>query len=133
MPNYNKVILAGHLTRDIEVKYLDSGTAVANVGMAVNNRVKRGDEWTDEPCFIEIALWGRNAENASKYLEKGSAILVDGNLKLDQWEDRDGNKRSRHSVNVQTMQFLPKGGSSKGGGDSGGRNYPVDDEDNIPF
>ena len=137
MPNFNRVILAGHLTRDVEVKYLQSGTAVASIGMAVNNRVKRGDDWEEEPVFVDVTAWGRTAENAGKFLSKGSPVLVEGKLKFDQWEDRDGNRRSKLTVTADNVQFL---GSKGGGGkeaakDAPGRerNFPVDNDDEVPF
>ena len=83
MASYNRVILVGNLTRDIELKYTPGGTAVTDIGMAVNDRRKSATgEWVDETTFVDVTLWGRTAEVASEYLSKGSPILVEGRLKL---------------------------------------------------
>lgn len=104
---YNKVVLVGNLTRDIELKYLQNGSAVGNTSLAVNRTYKNKDgNKKDEPCFVEIAFFGRIAEVSNQYLKKGSKILVDGRLKFDHWEDQNGNKRSKHSVVVENMQML---------------------------
>jgi len=114
MANYNRVILVGNLTRDIELRYTPGGTAVADAGLAVNDRVKKNDEWIEETCFVDMTLWGKNAENAAEYLSKGSPILVEGRLKFDSWENDKGEKRSKLKVNVQSLQFL---GNKKDGED----------------
>ena len=117
MASYNRVILVGNLTRDIELKYTPGGTAVTDIGMAVNDRRKTANgEWVDETTFVDVTLWGRTAEVASEYLGKGSPILVEGRLKLDTWET-DGQKRSKLRVVCDRMQML--GGGSPGGGGSG--------------
>ena len=87
MASFNRVILMGNLTRDVEVKYLQSGMAVAEIGLAVNDRRKNQQgEWVEEVTFVDITLWGRTAEVAGEYLSKGSPVLIEGRLKLDQWE-----------------------------------------------
>lgn len=117
MASYNRVILMGNITRDIELKYIQSGTAVTELGLAVNDRRKSSSgEWIDETTFVDVTLWGRTAEVASEYLGKGSSILVEGRLKLDQWET-DGQKRSKLRVVADKMQML---GSKSGGGGGGG-------------
>ena len=104
---YNKVILVGNLTRNIELRYLPSGTTVGSTGIATNRRYKSATgEQKDEVMFIDITFFGRTAEIANQYLKKGSKVLVEGRLKLDSWEDPNGNKRSRHSVIVENMQML---------------------------
>ena len=114
MASFNRVILMGNITRDIELKYLQSGTAVTELGLAVNDRRKsQTGEWIDETTFVDVTLWGRTAEVASEYLSKGSPILVEGRLKLDQWET-DGQKRSKLRVVGEKMQML--GGKAGGGG-----------------
>ena len=119
MASYNRVILVGNLTRDVDVRYIQSGTAVTDIGLAVNDRVKRNDEWVEEPTFVDITLWGRTAEVAGEYLSKGSPVLIEGRLKLDTWEDRDsGQKRSKLKVIGERMQML----GTRGGG--GGRPAP---------
>jgi len=117
MASYNRVILVGNLTRDIELRYIPSGTAVAEIGMAVNDRVKKGDQWVDETTFVDVTLWGRTAEVANQYLTKGSNVLIEGRLKLEQWE-KDGQKRSKLKVVADKMQML--GGRGEGGGSGGG-------------
>jgi single-strand DNA-binding protein len=122
MASFNRVILVGNLTRDIELKYTPGGTAVTDVGVAVNDRRKNASgEWVDETTFVDVTLWGRTAEVASEYLGKGSPILVEGRLKLDTWET-DGQKRSKLRVVCERMQML--GGPSGGGG--GGRSRQDD-------
>lgn len=115
MASYNRVILVGNLTRDIELKYTPGGTAVTDIGMAMNDRRKSASgEWVDETTFVDVTLWGRTAEVASEYLSKGSPILVEGRLKLDSWEI-DGQKRSKLRVVCERMQMLSGGGGGGGG------------------
>jgi len=102
----NNVIVAGNLVRDVEVRYIPSGTAVADITLAVNERRKQGEEWVEDVHFIDITLWGRTAEVAGKYCAKGSAILVEGKLKLDRWETTEGEKRSKLKVSGIRMQML---------------------------
>ena len=117
MASFNRVILMGNLTRDIELKYTPSGTAVTDIGLAVNDRRKSASgEWVDETTFVDVTLWGRTAEVASEYLSKGSPVLIEGRLKLDTWET-DGQKRSKLRVTGERMQML---GSRSGGGSGGG-------------
>lgn len=122
MASFNRVILLGNLTRDVEVRYLQSGTAVADVGMAVNDRRKgQNGEWIDETTFVDVTLWGRTAEVAGEYLSKGSPLLVEGRLKYDTWE-KDGQKRSKLSVVCERMQMVGSKGSGGGGGAGRGQN-----------
>ena len=142
MASANRVTLIGNLTRDVELKYLQSGMAVANVGMAMNDRRKQGDEWVDDTVFVDVAIWGKTAEVASQYLSKGSPLYVEGRLKLDSWE-KDGVKHSKLSVTCERMQML--GTKGEGGGQSRSEparskpsshtHYvePEDDPDSIPF
>jgi single-strand DNA-binding protein len=121
MASYNRVILVGNLTRDPELRYIPSGTAVSDIGLAVNDRIKRGDQWVDEVTFVDITLWGRTAEIANEYLSKGSPVLVEGRLKLDRWE-KDGQKHSKLKVVGDKLQMLgSKGEGSGGGGGARGR------------
>tara|TARA_R110002049_G_scaffold47902_3_gene138511 strand:- start:28076 stop:28588 length:513 start_codon:yes stop_codon:yes gene_type:complete len=118
MASYNRVILVGNLTRDIELRYTTGGTAVTDIGLAVNDRRKSANgEWVDETTFVDVTLWGRTAEVASEYLGKGSPILVEGRLKLDTWET-DGQKKSKLRVVGERMQMLSGG---QGGGGSRAR------------
>ena len=107
MPNYNKVILMGHLTRDIELRYTPNGSPLASGGIAVNRRYKQGDELKEEVCFVDFVLFGKQAESVGQYLAKGSAVLIDGRLKLESWE-KDGEKRSKHVVVAESVTFLDK-------------------------
>ena len=119
MASYNRVILVGNLTRDIELRYIPSGTAVTDVGLAVNDRYKTATgEWVEETTFVDVTLWGRTAEVASEYLNKGSSVLIEGRLKLDTWE-KDGKKHSKLRVVCDRMQML--GGRGAGAGAGGQR------------
>ena len=108
--------MMGNVTREIEVKDLASGTKVADLGLAVNDRVKRGDEWVDEVSFVDVTFFGRSAEIAGQYLSKGSPVLVEGRLKMDSWE-KDGQKRTKLKVIGEQLKLL---GSKDGGGESRG-------------
>ncbi|MBX3434451.1 MAG: single-stranded DNA-binding protein [Pirellulales bacterium] len=116
MASFNRVILVGNLTRDPELRYISSGTAVSEIGLAVNDRVKKGDQWVDETTFVDVTLWGRTAEVANEYLSKGSPLLIEGRLKYDSWE-KDGQKRSKLRVVADKMQMLS--GREGGGGGRG--------------
>jgi single-strand DNA-binding protein len=116
MASYNRVILVGNLTRDPELRYIPSGTAVSEIGLAVNDRIKRNDQWVEEVTFVDITLWARTAEVANEYLSKGSSVLIEGRLKLDSWE-KDGQKRSKLRVVGEKMQML-SGGSHAGARDT---------------
>lgn len=105
MASFNRVVLVGNLTRDVELRNTPSGTAVTDVGLAVNDRVKRNNEWVDETTFVDVTLWGRQAEIAAEYLGKGSPVLFEGRLKLDSWE-QEGQKRSKLRVVAEKMQML---------------------------
>jgi single-strand DNA-binding protein len=145
MASYNRVILVGNLTRDPELRYIPSGTAVTDVGLAVNDRVKRGDQWVDEATFVDVTLWGRTAEIANEYLSKGSPVLIEGRLKLDRWE-KEGQKHSKLKVVGERLQMLGAKGGGGGSGRSGGDSSSSYDEaeqyspaggppsnDDIPF
>ena len=113
---YNRVILVGNLTRDIELRYLPSGSAVGKTGIATNRRFKAANgEPREEVMFIDLTFFGRTAEIANQYLRKGSKVLVEGRLVLEQWTAQDGTKRSRHSITVENMQMLDSRGSMDGG------------------
>jgi single-strand DNA-binding protein len=122
MASFNRVILVGNLTRDIEIKYTQGGTAVTEAGLAVNDRRKtQSGEWIEETTFVDVTMWGRTAEIASEYLSKGSPVLIEGRLKLDTWET-EGQKRSKLRVVCERMQMLGgRGGGGGGGGGSGSR------------
>ena len=162
MASVNKVMLIGNLTRDPEVRYTPKGSAVADIGLAINRyfTLENGEK-REETTFVDVVLWGRQAELAQQYLSKGRPVFIEGRLQLDSWEDKaSGQKRSKLRVVGENMQFLgsPKdgGGDSSGGGyqqgssspppsrqadsDGGGRGDDgaqfetgVDDDDDIPF
>jgi single-strand DNA-binding protein len=112
---FNKIILVGNLTRDIELRYSQGGMGIASTAIATSHKFTQNGEKREEVCFIDITFFGRSAEVANQYLRKGSKILVEGRLKLDQWVDQNGQKRSKHSVTVATMQMLDsKGDVSQG-------------------
>jgi single-strand DNA-binding protein len=113
MASFNRVILVGNLTRDVELRYTPSGTPVTDLGIAVNERVKKNDEWVDEVNYFDVTLWSRTAQVASEYLSKGSPILIEGRLKYDSWE-QDGQKRSKVKIIGERMQML--GGRGGAGG-----------------
>lgn len=117
MASFNRVILVGNLTRDPELRYTQSGMAVTDIGLAVNDR-RKGDngEWIEETTFVDVTLWQRNAEVAGEYLTKGSPVLIEGRLKLDTWQGNDGQKRSKLKVIGEKMQLLGSRGGPGGGG-----------------
>jgi len=117
MASFNKVILMGNLTRDPEVRYTPNQTAVADIGLAVNHVWfdKASNQKKEETSFVDVTLWGRQAEVAGEYLSKGRSVLIEGRLKLDQWDDREsGKKRSKLKVVCENMTMV--GGRSSGGG-----------------
>lgn len=146
MANYNKVLLMGNLTRDVELRYTASNQPVAKIGLAVNrNYTTKDGERREETTFVDCEAWGRQAEIMEKYLRKGRPVFIEGRLKLDQWEDREGQKRSRLLVNIENFQFIDSRGGGDGGDGGGGggfRREPVNsgaggrsevDEGDIPF
>jgi single-strand DNA-binding protein len=117
---YNKVILVGNLTRDIELRYSQNGSAIAKTAIATSRKFTVNGEKKEETCFVDITFFGRSGEVANQYLRKGSKILVEGRLSFEQWVDQtSGQKRSKHSVIVETMQMLDSRGE---GGSQGGYN-----------
>ncbi len=108
MTDLNRVFLIGNLTRDPEVRYIPSGTAVADLQMAINRKYKTAaGEIKEDTCFVGVVTWGRQAETAGEYLKKGSLIMVEGSLRYEQWES-NGEKRNRIKVNADRVQFLDR-------------------------
>ena len=106
MASYNRVILVGNLTRDPELRYIPSGTAVTDIGLAINDRRKdQSGNWIEETTFVEVTLWARTAEVVCEYLSKGSSVLIEGRLKFETWE-KDGQKRSKLKVIGERLQML---------------------------
>lgn len=141
MADINHVTLVGRLTRDAELKYINTGLAVSKVSLAVNRRKKSGDGWTEEVNFFDVVIWGKVAESLNQYLLKGKQIGVEGELRQSRWE-QDGQSRSKVEISATNIQLL---GGGKGSGNAGpapakssseGQNtyVPEDDfEDDIPF
>ena len=121
MASFNRVILIGNLTRDPELRYIPSGAAVCDIGLAVNDRRKgpNGD-WIEETTFVDVTLWSRTAEVVSEYCTKGAPLFVEGRLKLDTWE-KDGKKNSKLRVVGEKIQLMGSKGQGGGGGGSAGR------------
>jgi single-strand DNA-binding protein len=104
---YNKVILVGNLTRDVEIRYTSNGSAIAKVGIAVNRKFKaQNGEQKEEVLFIDLTFFGKTAEIANQYLKRGSKVLIEGRLILEQWTNQQGQKQSKHSIVVESMQML---------------------------
>lgn len=152
MASFNKVILLGNLTRDPEVRYTPKGTAVTELGMAVNRvYTAENGEKREETTFVDITLWGRTAEIAGEYLKKGRPVFIEGRLQLDTWDDKQsGQKRSKLKVVGEGLQLIgsrPGGGGGGGGGEDEGSSAPrsskstpppkaapsAPDDDEIPF
>ena len=111
---YNKIILVGNLTRDIEMRFSQGGMAIAKTAIATSRKFKSNTgEQKEEVCFVDITFFGRSAEIANQYLRKGSKILVEGRLVFEQWTDQNGQKRSKHGVTVDVMQMLDSKGNTK--------------------
>jgi single-strand DNA-binding protein len=121
---FNKVILIGNLTRNPELRYTPNGTPVAALGLAVSRRYKQGNDLKEEVCFVDIVVFGKQAEHCGQYLSKGNGIIVDGRLQQRRWETEDGQKRSKHEVVAQTVTFMPKRVDGGGGAQSGGADVP---------
>jgi single-strand DNA-binding protein len=124
MASFNKVILVGNLTRDPQVKRTPAGQAVTELGLAVNRTWwdKQANQKKEETTFVDVTLWGRDAEVAGEYLSKGRPVLIEGRLQLDSWEDKQtGQKRSKLRVVCERMQMLGGRGEGGGGGGGGGR------------
>jgi len=149
MANFNKVMLMGNLTRDPEIRYTPKGTAVAEIGLAINRYFSgESGEKREETTFVDVTLWGRTAEIAGEYLKKGRPVFIEGRLQLDTWEDKQsGQKRSKLRVVAEGMQLLGSRSGGGGGGpeeNAGGSSSaasparksappPEPDDDEIPF
>ena len=138
MANFNQVTLAGNMTRDVELRHTNSGMAVCDVSLAINDRRKVNGQYVEETVYMDCTLWGRTAEIADQYLGKGSNILITGKLKMDEWEDRStGSKRQKIKVTVNNMQMLGDGGTPVSG--AGKSAAPVtsaaetEGQEEIPF
>ncbi|MDH4228355.1 MAG: single-stranded DNA-binding protein [Nitrospirota bacterium] len=151
MTSFNKVILIGNLTRDPELRYTPSGTAVATLALAINHRYRQGEETREDVCYVDVVVFGKQAESCSQYLTRGGGVIVDGRLSQRRWEAEDGSKRSKHEVVAQNIRFMPRrqesmsagasahsGSVSESGRTGGGGNQsdfapPDFTDDDIPF
>jgi single-strand DNA-binding protein len=145
MASYNRVLLMGNLTRNPEIRYTPSGTAVADLGLAINESFKnKAGEMVEQTCFVDVVVWGRQAETSAEYLQKGSPVFVEGRLQLDQWENQQGEKRSKLRVRADRVQFLgtPGKGSESSAAPAASAPQaattpppapPAEDDDDVPF
>jgi len=135
MNSMNAVFLMGNLTRDPEKRVLPSGMAVSELGLAVNDNYKDKDgKLVERACFADIVVWGKSAENCAQYLKKGSPVMVEGKLQLDQWKTDDGEKRSKLRVRANRVQFLSTRGGDKTRADGGTAVAELEDDgDQVPF
>ena len=141
MPDINKVMLAGRLTRDPELQYIPSGTALCKMGLAVSRKYKtKTGEMREDTLFVDVTTWGASAEYCGEHMRKGAPVLVEGRLQLDQWESKEGEKRSKLRVVCEHFTFVGSrddaagGGSAAGGGDGG--SAPASSgggDDDLPF
>lgn len=145
MASYNRVVLMGNVTRDPELRYIPSGAAVCDLGLAMNDKYKNASgEWVESCVFVDVTLWKRTAEVAAEYLKKGSPVLIEGRLKLDTWTTDEGVKRSKLKVVGERLQLLGKRGDTTSSQDSEYSEAvppqetqtpppPVQGGDNVPF
>ena len=142
MPNYNRVLLMGRLTRDPDLRYTKDGTAVCKFGLAVNRTFGTGDQRKEKSTFVDVTMWQRKAEVVAEYFKKGSPIFIEGRLELDQWENEQKEKRSKLYVVAENFEFLERGSKSTvaqedapAGAEASGAetDLPAPKEDDIPF
>lgn len=132
--DFNQVILAGRLTRSPELRFTQSGTAVCDLGLAVNNNyTKKDGEKVEDTMFCDVNVWGKTAENCNEYLDKGSPVFVVGRLILDTWEGKDGEKKQRLRVRAERVQFLNGAKPKEEVPDDIGNRKPDDFDDDLPF
>lgn len=136
---YNKIIVVGHLSREPELRYTQTGMAVTTFAVATNHRYKSGDAVHEETCFLDVVVFGRQAETVSDYLHKGHQALVDGRLRQHTWETPDGQKRSKHEILAERVQFLgtrapgAQAPLTSGATDEEASDEVTDEEEDIPF
>lgn len=134
MANLNKVFLMGNLTRDVDLRFTPSGAAVASFGLAINRKYKQGEEWKEETCFVDITVWGKQAENCAQYISKGQGVMVEGRLSFRTWETEEGQKRSKLDVVAINVQFLSKEGqASEPQNNEPQNNAEGDNNPDVPF
>ena len=130
MASLNKVFLLGNLTRDPDLRGLPSGQSVCTLGLAVSRRFMNNGQEQEETCFVDVSVWGKAAQNCRQYLSKGSQVMVEGRLRWESWDDRNGGgRRSRISVVADNVQFMNTRRRDDNNGDNGG--YPAPVQDNF--
>ncbi|MEE9368248.1 MAG: single-stranded DNA-binding protein [Pontiella sp.] len=143
MASYNRVLLMGNLTKNPELRQTPSGTAVTEFGLAINESFKnKAGETVEQTCFVDVVVWGRQAETSAEYLHKGSSAFIEGRLQLDKWENEKGEKRSKLRVRADRVQFLGSPGKNTEISAASGESAPQEasqptaipaDDDDVPF
>lgn len=134
MASFNKILLMGNCTRDPQLSYTPSQTAVVDFGIATNRKWTAQDgSQRDDTCFVDCRAFGKTAENINKFFRKGNPIFVEGRLTFDTWTAQDGGKRSKHRVVVEHWTFVGPAGQSSSSSDSSSQNVPQSPDDDIPF
>ena len=133
---FNRIVLVGNLTKDIELRYTQGGATIGSSGIAVTRKYTLNGEKREETCFIDISFFGKQAEIANQYLNKGSKLLIEGRLKFEQWTDNNGQNRSKHSISVENMEMLGDGQggnnqNNQSGGYSQGGNHSLKPNQNY--
>ena len=131
--SFNKVIIMGNLVRDPEIKYLPSGTTVANFSIASNDYYKKGDDIVENVSYLDIVVFSRQAENCNEYLSKGSRVLIEGRLQQRRWEAKDGTKRSKVEIVASNVVFLGAGKSAGVAKEEEDTDFETFSDDDIPF
>lgn len=132
--NINRVVITGNLTRDPELRSLQSGTSVCSLRIASNSRQKRDGEWVDKPNYFSVTVWGAQGENCARFLAKGRPVCIDGRLDWREWQSQDGSKRESVEIVAESVQFLGSKPDGDGGGNRGGgyTEPPMDTSDFSP-
>ena len=133
MSDLNEVIVSGRLTRDSELRYTPNGTAVTDVIVASNRIWSKDSDRQEETTFVDVTIWGKQAESLNEYLVKGRHIMVVGRLKLNKWETDDGAKRSKLTMIAEKINLTPGGGKSNGNGSASGAKEKVKEKEEVPF
>ena len=133
MSDLNEVIVSGRLTRDSELRYTPNGTAVTDVIIASNRIWSKDSDRQEETTFVDVTIWGKQAESLNEYLIKGRHLMVVGRLKLNKWETDDGAKRSKLTMVAEKINLTPGGGKSNGNGSTSGGKEKVKEKEEVPF
>ena len=130
--SFNKIILVGNLTRDIELRYTQGGTAIANTAIATSHKFTNNGEKKEEVCFVDITAFGRSGEILNQYCRKGSKVLIEGRLNFDRWQDQNGQNRSKHSVIIESLQMLDSKSDSNSHDNHNVNNQPPHTAQTVP-